>query len=73
MAPSFLTFFDLGQIEAAMAFLSTIVVHTLCLEQLIGYTHYSSLCTSLCTPATGSGNSFHCYILVRTPIAQMFG
>ena len=84
MAPSFLTFFDPGQIEPATAFSSTLVVHTLCLEQLNGYTHYSSLCTSLCThvleshfppspqlfghspkPAT---DSFHCYILVRTPI-----
>ena len=84
MAPSFLTFFDPGQIEAATAFSLTLVVHTLCLEQLNGYTHYSSLCTSLCTHVLEShfppspqlfglspkpaSDSFRCYILVRIPI-----
>ena len=75
MAPSYLTFFDRGQIETATTFSLTLVVHTLCLEQPL----YQFVYTCIREPFPPSpqlfglspkpaSDSFRCYILVRFPI-----
>jgi hypothetical protein len=58
MAPSFLTFFDPGQIEPAIVFSLRLGVHTLCLEQLYGCTDVYTLQTKPGTSLASEGGGF---------------